>query len=337
MEPLPIRVEPIRGDRRQNATHVKFLIALLLLATGALLLGFAADQLVVGAARLARLWRISAVVVGVAIVGLGTSTPELLVSAFASASGQTDIAVGNVIGSNVVNLTLLLGVGALIVPLVVMSGTVRREAPLTFLATLVFAIVVRSGPSRAAGALLLFLLAVALTVAFVGARRDRPDALAPEVDDLFDPAHHRVGPEVLRTVLGLAGTLAGAQALLTGAIDLAELAGLSDGFVGVTIVAIGTALPELVTVVQSARRREPDLIVGNLLGSNLINSCAVAGLSFLIRPAEVSDPTLTGVSLVVLLSVTLLAWVFLATKREVSRIEGGILVACYGAALPLFL
>lgn len=305
-------------------------LSLAALGVGIGLLAWASDQFVLGAARIAVIRRVAPLVIGVVIVGFGTSAPELLVSTLAALRGEPEIAVGNITGSNLVNLGLILGVGVLIFPLAVDSQTVRREAPLTVAAMAVFAVVVQGGIGKAEGLVLL----VAMTAVLAVVIRGRPgDPLGPEAVELAG-AGHRLRPEVVRTVLGLAGTLAGAQLLLWGAVDLADRAGLGEGFVGATLVAVGTSLPELVTVVQSARRREGDLIVGNLLGSNLFNALTVGGATGLAGSGALDAPALTGFASVAAVVVGLVVWGMMHTGRRISRVEGMVLLAGYLALIP---
>lgn len=308
------------------------LVAIFGVIGGVSLLAVAADQFVLGAARVALLRRIPTLLVGVVIVGFGTSAPELLVSTLAAADGTVEIAVGNIIGSNIANLSLLLGVGALFVTLEVTSRTVRREGLITLGAMVVLAVVVRGdGISDPEGLLLLGLMTAAL---FVVSRRSPGDPLGPEAVELAEPSTHRLGTEAVRTLLGLLGTVGGAQLLLWSAVDLAERAGLAEGFVGATLVAVGTSLPELVTVVQSARRRQTDLIVGNLLGSNLFNALGVGGVVGLVGSVPVTAPALTTAGAWAAVAVAGVAVASMQTGRRVSRTEGIALVIGYFAILP---
>ena len=300
-------------------------------AVGAI--AWSADQFVMGAARVALIRKVPSLVVGVVIVGFGTSAPELLVSALAAGGGESEIAIGNIVGSNVANLSLLLGIGAMMVPLVVDSMTVRREGPLVLAAVAVFAIFVQGGGiSRFEGVALILAMVLVLLIV---SRRTGGDPLAGEVVELAEPAAHRLGRETLRTIVGLIGTVGAAQLLLWGALEIASQADLAEGFVGVTLVAVGTSLPELVTVVQSARRRETDLIIGNLLGSNLFNSLAVGGVVGLIGAPDIDAPALTTVAVTAAVVVAALAFVAMATKHTISRREGVVLVLAYAAMIPL--
>lgn len=207
---------------------------LLAVVAGIALFAYAADQFVLGAARVALVKNISPLLVGIVIIGFGTSTPELLISAFAVLRGSTEIAIGNIVGSDLANLSLLLGIGALMVPLSVQSRTVTREGLITVGAMGGFALVVQGGGvSRLEGGLLLAGLAGSM---FAITRRSPNDPLGSETEELAEAPSHSLRTEIFRTLLGMAGTLGGAQLLLWGAVDLAERAGLAEGFVGVALL-----------------------------------------------------------------------------------------------------
>ena len=313
------------------------LLGVVAIVVGVAALAWAADQFVIGAARVALIRDVPALVVGVVIVGFGTSAPELLVSALAALDDNTAVAVGNVVGSNLANLTLLLGIGAVIVALRVESRTVRLEAPLVLGATVAFALAVQGGIQRWEGGLLAVGLVGSLVVIArkPGAGGAEPDLVGEEVEEFADADRHRLGVEVARTAVGLVATVATAQLLLWGALRVADETGLSGGFVGVTLVAVGTSLPELVTVVQSARRGETDLIVGNLLGSNLFNALAVGGVIGLLGAPDFDDTSLTIVGAGAAVVAATLATVAMATRRTVTRTEGIALILVYLATIPL--
>ena len=300
-------------------------------AIGVAVLAYASDQFVIGAARVASLRNVSPLVVGVVIIGFGTSSPELIVSVLAALDGEQAVAVGNVVGSNLANLGLILGVGVLLLPLAVDSKTVRREAPLAVVATVGFAAAVQGGLGAFEGIGLL--LAMIVVVVIVVGRRPG-DPLAAETEEFVDAGAHRQRAELTRTILGLVGTLGAAQLLLWGALDLADRAGLDDGLVGASVVAIGTSLPELVTVVQSARRGEGDLVLGNLLGSNLFNVLMVGGAVGILADGELDAPGLTGVGVVAMVVQGLVVWGMMRTGRRLTRAEGAVLVAAYVALVP---
>lgn len=307
-------------------------IAVVGLVGGVVLLAWASDQFVVGAARIAVIRRVAPVVVGVVIVGFGTSTPELLVSASAAATGQPEIAIGNIVGSNLVNLSLILGVGVLILPLTIGSQAVRREAPLTVAGMALFLLLMQRGLGAIEGVVLIASMVAALTIVV---RRDTDSAL--DIDVLnFTGLSHRFGVEVVRTIFGLIGTLVAAQLLLGASIHLADRAGLSEAVIGATIVAVGTSLPELVTVIQSARRGEGDLILGNLLGSNLFNALTVGGVVGLVGGMPEDMGRLSGAAAVAVV-LGIAVWAMMATGHRLRRVEGAILVAAYVAVLPLLI
>jgi cation:H+ antiporter len=305
-------------------------IAVLALIVGVALLAWASDQFVIGAARIAVIRNVAPLVVGVIIVGFGTSSPELLVSASAAARGEPEIAIGNIVGSNIANLTLILGIGVLLLPLVVDSKTVRREAPLTVAAMATFLLFVQDGLNLVEGIVMLVAMAAALVAVMQRAPRDE---LGVEAVEFAGPGH-RLGTEIVRTLLGLAGTLGGAQLLLWGAVDLADRAGLGKGFVGATLVAVGTSLPELVTVIQSARRGEGDLILGNLLGSNMFNALVVGGVVGIIGTGAFDAPRLTILASTAAVVIAISAWLMMQTGRRITRGEGAILVVAYLVLVP---
>lgn len=302
------------------------------LTFGVLLLAWASDQFVVGAARLAAVRGIPPLVVGVVIIGFGTSSPELIVSALAAMRGEPAIAVGNVIGSNLANLGLILGVGVLILPLEVRSDTVKREAPVALAAMGLFVALVQGGINTLEGAFLIVGMVAVLAIVL----RQRPsDPLGPAATEFALPHELRTGLEVTRTLIGLLGTLVGAQLLLWGALEFATTAGLSESFVGATIVAVGTSLPELVTVIQSARRKQGDLVLGNLLGSNIFNALIVGGVAGVLGDGSLDAPRLTGLASLAMLVQASVVWVMMRTGRGISRAEGGLLLIAYGILVPL--
>jgi cation:H+ antiporter len=305
------------------------------LAVGLILLARASDYFVVGSARLATGLRMSPVFIGVAVIGFGTSAPELLVSGLAAAQGSSELAIGNVVGSNVANMTLVLGTAGVISMVPVRSAVLRWEAPLSVAAVVAFAVLVPAGLSLIEGVVLLGLLVVALCLLLRAALAGKVDVLAGEVTEYVDgAAEHSLRTEAVRTGVGLIGTLAGAQLLVWGASGLAFRLGVPPEVIGFTLVAVGTSLPELVTAVQAQRHGEPDLLVGNLLGSNLFNSLAVGGVIGLAGSGA-TNPVVPAPQVVLMVVTSLGAWLLLANQARLTRWEAGLLLACYAAALPL--
>jgi cation:H+ antiporter len=269
------------------------------------------------------------------VVGFGTSAPEMVVSALAAGQGSLDIALGNIVGSNIANLSLVLGAATLVVPIVVGSPTIRREVPLSLAAAIALAVVMQGGVSAVEGVGLLIGLGVFLAWIILSSRG--PDEeLTAEVEDLLTGTPSPTLRESLRTFAGLVFTVGAAQVLVTSAVSIAERFGVEQGFVGLTLVAIGTSLPELATSLQAARRRDTDLIVGNLLGSNIFNSLGVAGIAGLFAtPGQIPDPTLTGKAAVMMLVIAALAALAMASGRRVVRFEGAFLLIAWMITLPL--
>ena len=237
---------------------------------GLVVLGVASEQFVRGAARLAVVMRVAPIVVGAVIVGFGTSAPEMLVSGFAAADGRLDIGAGNVIGSNVANISLVLGLAALAAAVPVKRSVLRREAPLSVASVAVFALLIQNGLNRLEAVVLGLLLVAALAVIIVGSRNAPPGSLDELVED--DPAPGRAvrpAAEAIRTVVSLGLVAGSAFVIVEGAERLADELGLSGGLVGYTLVAVGTSAPEIVTALVAARQGETELLVGNLLGSNV--------------------------------------------------------------------
>ncbi|HEY8338584.1 MAG TPA: calcium/sodium antiporter [Egibacteraceae bacterium] len=312
------------------------MIDLLLLVVGLVLLTYAADRFVLGAARLASALRVAPVLIGAVVIGFGTSSPELLVSSLASLQDSPDIALGNIVGSNTVNILLVLGSAAVLRPMSVQSSTIRREVPLMLatsglLALLTFDLSVR--PFDGIALLLAAVLSIGAIIRMGLRDREAAAALEAEVAEFEGDAPPAVGPATLLTVLGLAGTLLGAQLLLRGATGVARALGVSEAVIGLTVVAVGTSLPELVTAIAAARRDEPDLVIGNVVGSNIFNAVVVGGVSLSLASAEV-DPTFR-MSLVVMLVTSVVGAVFLRSGHRVARWEGAVLLAGFVVSTAL--
>jgi cation:H+ antiporter len=320
-------------------------VQILLCVAGLVLLTFAADHLVLGSSRLAARLRVSPVVVGVVVIGLGTSAPEFLVSTLAAARGDTGIAVGNIVGSNILNLTLILGVAALITPFAVDSAVIRREVPLAVAAVGFFAVLAWFGLNPVTAALLAVATAGALYMLVRWARMGGNQEITAEVAEFnAEGGAVIVVPvknvatwfEPVRTVLGLAGVLVGAQLLVANASAIAEEFGVPQIIIGFTLVALGTSLPELVTTIQAQRRGETDLVVGNLFGSNLFNS--LGGGALVGFASGMGTPARAGVTLLVAMVFTaLLAWALLRRGSRLTRVEALVLLAAYLLTLPLLL
>jgi len=299
---------------------------------GLVLLYGGAESLVRGSSALALRLGLSPLVVGLTVVAFGTSSPELAVSLKAALAGQGDIALGNVVGSNIANLALILGLCALVRPLRVAAQVVRWDAPLMLGSSVLFAALLLDGAlSRAEGALL-FAGIVGYTAFSVHlARREPSTAVQEEFAEGLPAAPRSLWVEALLVVLGLALLVVGGRFLVSGAVAVARDFGLTEAFIGLTVVAVGTSLPELATSMVAAVRGEADIAVGNVVGSNIFNLLGVAGLASLVHPLRA-----TGVSwpdLWVMIGVAAAVLPMIWTGYRVSRGEGLVLCLGYGGYL----
>ena len=295
------------------------------LVGGLIALTLAADRFVVAAARLSRALGLSPILIGALVIGFGTSLPEMLVSALAAVRGEIDIAVGNVIGSNTANVTLVLGSTAALAAIASRAAVLRREGVLTMAAMVVAtAMLWNLSLNRWEAGALAVGMAVAAVLLVRWARQD-PDALPPSADEGGAPV--RIGVEVVVGLATLMFTLAGAEALVRGAARLAVEFGISSAFVGLVIVSVGTSLPELATALAAGRRGETDLILGNVIGSNLFNTLAVLAIAGLSRSGAVSMQ-FRG-AMLYMLGASALAGVFVLTGRRMERWQGAVLLVVF--------
>ncbi|MDQ3341794.1 MAG: calcium/sodium antiporter [Myxococcota bacterium] len=309
------------------------------LLTGLVLLYFGAEWLVGGAAGLARSFGIKPLIIGLTVVAYGTSSPELVVGISAGLRDQGAIALGNVIGSNIANLGLILAVCALIRAPRVDRQIVVRELPVLFIATALVPLVLLDGWVSTFEAIGLLVLAASYTAWMIATSRRGSSAETAEVaaDAAtaagLEPTRSRRRLAIL-TLVGLAGLIGGGHLLVTGAVGVAKVAGLSDQLIGLTIVAIGTSLPELATSVIAAIRGHGDIAVGNVVGSNIFNILLILGASGLA--GRIGAPIgNVAVELVALGAMTLIAAVAMATRRTVGRLEAIIMLLGYVVFLSL--
>jgi cation:H+ antiporter len=312
------------------------LLPVVAVVSGLLVLVWSADRFVDGAASAARHFNVPALLIGIVIIGFGTSAPEMVVSALASSQGNPGIALGNAYGSNITNIGLILGITAVLAPIAVDSQVLRRTLPLLTIVTLLSAVLMLDDNiSRIDAIILLVLFAALMAVTIVQGMKDqkRPvhDAWADDVSEAT------AQPMPLRSALiwvfvGLALLIASSRLLVWGAVTIAQSLGVSDLIIGLTIIAVGTSLPELASSIIAARKGEHDMAVGNILGSNLFNTLAVVGIAGAIHPMTVGHEVLTR-DMLVMVGLTLSLFVFgFGFKRRqgcINRWEGAILVAVY--------
>lgn len=295
---------------------------ILYLLFGAGLLWKAGDFLVDGAVRLSTRYRIPPALAGVFILGFGTSFPELAVSGLAAWGGDADIAAGNVVGSNIANVALILGLTAALAPVVVNRFLLRIEMPIAVLASiLAFVLVLDARVTRVDGLILLGAFALYAVVAI-------RTASLREVPEERPATSERVGIEIGLTLMGLVGVLAGGWFFLEGAKDVALRAGMSQAAIGLTLVAVGTSLPELATSIAAARARQPDMALGNVVGSNIFNLLLVLGVAGVLREQNVSE-VLPRVSLPLMTALAIFPWALGVTRGRIGRLAGLVLVLTY--------
>lgn len=266
------------------------IINLIAMAAGIALLVWGADRFVNGAASIARMLNVSPLLIGLTIVALGTSAPEILVSAVAALQGNGGLALGNALGSNITNIGLVLGVSAIVAPITVRSSLLKKEMPLLLMVTLFASYLLWNGQlTQLEGGLLLGgLVAV---IAWMGWSAKRSEALALLPDE--EPEVLSQKTAIIQFVVGLTTLLLGSRALVWGAVNTASSFGVSDTVIGLTIVALGTSLPELAASLSSAMKGEHDIAIGNVLGSNLFNLLAVLGIAGAIAPTDVDSSVIT--------------------------------------------
>lgn len=314
------------------------LIDTLLILVGFLLLVKGGDYLVLGAVNIARTVRLSPMVIGLTVVGFGTSMPELLVSAQAALKGSPGIAIGNVVGSNIANIGLILGLCALIYPLNVSKSSLKIHLPYMILSVVLLMAAGMTGTIRRVEGLLFLCILVGYVVWQVRDSRRHPDPNAAE--QLKEYPDWRFGKAAIVTLLSFAALVLGANALIKGAtgwaLNIGEWVGADprdmERIIGLTVVAVGTSLPELFASVMAARRHQADIALGNIVGSVSFNVLCVIGVSATICPIRNSDAGFL-VSYAVMVGISLLLYLTCYTHRSITRAEGAVLLACYLAYL----
>lgn len=298
------------------------------------------EMLVRGASRLAARLGVSPLIIGLTIVGFGTSTPELVTSLEAAVVGAPGVALGNIVGSNICNILLILGIAAIMRPIVCSTDMLRRDSVWLVAASLVFAALAWHGAiGRMAGLVLVAGLVAYMAFLVLGERR-RLAFLAVSMttagghDASAPPARDRTGLliDLALTAAGIAMVVFGGKWLVSGAIALAVSLDIPDTVIGVTVVAVGTSLPELATSVIAALKKQSDIALGNVIGSNIYNVLGIGGITALAVPLTVPD-ALVRFDVPVMLGATALLLVIANTDRRITRLEGAVLLAAYGAYL----
>ena len=310
-------------------------LAILSIFAGLALLAWAADRFVDGAAATAQYARVPPLLIGMVIVGFGTSAPEMVVSAMAALDGAPELALGNALGSNIVNIGLVLGVTALIAPLSVHSKIIRRELPLLMAAGALSGVLfLDNALSRAESALLLAGLMLLIGWTVLAGLKHREDSLATEMDQELAAHAMPLARALFWLAAGLVLLVVGSRILVWGAVTVAQSLGIGDLFIGLTIVAIGTSLPELATSVSAARKGEHDIAIGNVVGSCMFNLLAVVGISGAISPILAMSPEILTRDWSTMMAMIAALFVFAYGFRgegRINRLEGFLLLSVYVA------
>lgn len=310
-------------------------ISLLWLAVGVGLLTYGADRLVAGSSAIALRTGVSALLIGLTIVAIATSSPELLVSLVAAYQGSSAIAVGNVIGSNIANIALVLGTAALIFPVKGDAGITRRELPLMVLVMLFLTALMYNQMITRYEGIALSLLLLAFLLYQIRIAKAQMSAFDETVQEVLQHQTVPIWLAVFYVVLGTACLYFGSEAFLMGAVRLGELLGISEVVIGLTIVSIGTSLPELATTLAAALRKQTDMALGNIVGSNIFNVLAVLGITGSIMPLQAGS--VSYLDLGYMLGLSFLIWGLMAWKRQVGRIMGSLLLLSYAGYIIFLL
>jgi cation:H+ antiporter len=305
-------------------TYILFVVGFVLLISGA-------NLLVEGSASIAKKLNISSIVIGLTIVAFGTSAPELIVNIFASVQGNTEIAIGNILGSNIVNILLILGISAIIYPLATKENTVWKEIPLSLLAAILLGVMVNdtlidggtfSGLTRIDGIVFIafFIIFLYYTFGISKVSGENTDLEIKEMSYMKSS---------LYIVGGLLGLVFGGKWIVDGAIKIAEGFNVSQSLIGLTVVAIGTSLPELATSAVAAYKKQSDIAIGNVVGSNIFNIFWILGFSSVINPLPFSKDSVIDIIMTIVASLILFLIMFIGKKHTVERWQGVIMILMY--------
>lgn len=313
----------------------KMIFPFLAILIGLILLVWSADRFVEGSASTAKYFGMPPLLIGMVIVGFGTSMPEMVVSSLAAFDGNTGISLGNAYGSNIANIALILGISALISPIIVHSSVLRKELPILILVTLGSVVLLLDyNLSRLDAMILLLIFAGLMGWTITQGLKKNKDPMAQDIQNELSENQMPIKKALFWLVVGLILLIISSRILVWGAVELAELFGISDMIIGLTIVAVGTSLPELASSIIAARKGEHDIALGNIIGSNLFNSLAVVGLAGIIHPFII-EPIVVYRDMVVMAVLTMFLFVicygFNGNQGRINRYEGVSLLVAYFA------
>lgn len=301
------------------------IISILLIVIGMALVLWGADRLTDGAVAIAQRMNVPEIVIGLTIVAMGTSMPEFCVSFAGALKGTADLAVGNVLGSNIFNAMLIVGVAAMVAPMSILKSTVKKDIPFAVFASLIlFQLCLNNRITRIEAFVLLIMFAVFMIYTVMGAKNGMPTASEEEAKKNKSKGLFK---DVFYVFAGLAALIVGSNIFVDNATEIARLLGVSEAVIGLTIVAAGTSLPELATSIVAARKGQSAIAIGNVIGSNVFNILFIIGLTGVITPMQIVG--LTNIDFAVMLGSMLLLWLMSFTKYTLSRWEGAVLAVLY--------
>lgn len=301
------------------------IISILLIVIGMALVLWGADRLTDGAVAIAQRMNVPEIVIGLTIVAMGTSMPEFCVSFAGALKGTADLAVGNVVGSNIFNAMLIVGVAAIVAPMSILKSTVKKDIPFAVFASLIlFQLCLNNRITRIEAFVLLIMFAVFMIYTVMGAKNGMPTASEEEAKKNKSKGLFK---DVFYVFAGLAALIVGSNIFVDNATEIARLLGVSEAVIGLTIVAAGTSLPELATSIVAARKGQSAIAIGNVIGSNVFNILFIIGLTGVITPMQIVG--LTNIDFAVMLGSMLLLWLMSFTKYTLSRWEGAVLAVLY--------
>lgn len=309
------------------------LVTILLLILGLAILIGGADFLVKGASSISKKYGVAPIVIGLTIVSFGTSAPELVINILSATKGAADIAIGNILGSNISNILLILGVSALFVELKVQKSTTWKEIPFAALSVIILGIMASdvwldnttaNFLTRTDGLVMIGFFVIFMYYIFELFKNNKN-----EESEESEIKEYSTGKSILLTIAGLAGLIIGGQVLVSQAVNLATLAGMSEMLIGLTIVAVGTSLPELATSVVAARKGQSDIAIGNVVGSNIFNVFWILGLTSIITPLSISDSARQDILINLGITILLFAFLFIGKKFKIQKWQGLVLILSY--------